>query len=393
MRLPGAARGGAEGARPTRQVAGAEARPDELARGGDGGLRHRHAVGADIGEESRGLAVELDPLVKRLGEAHGLAHAEAELARGLLLEGRGGEGRDGVAPGLVAFEGGDAEDPLADPPGGLPGDGGGRERRAVERRPVEPAQARREGAAAVRRDAGVDRPVLGRLERLDFGLAGADEAQRHRLHAPRRADAADLAPQQRREVEADQVIERPARLLRAHQVHVDLARVRHRLAHRVPGDLVERDAPDRPVPERAFVTEPGEHLPGDRLALAVGIGGEHQRVGIAQRRRDPAQHRSGAAPCGVDHGEAARGVDRAVLRRQVRHMAPCREDLVAVAEPGADRLRLGRGFDDDDVHGDVSPMHAAPAPAEADCRRRDCLSRSVAGASVACLPGVLRRNI
>lgn len=59
----------------------------------------------------------------------------------------------------------------------------------------EPGQAGRECADALRRDAGVDRPVLARLERLDLFLAGADEAERHRLFAPRRADAANLPPE------------------------------------------------------------------------------------------------------------------------------------------------------------------------------------------------------
>ena len=47
-------------------------------------------------------------------------------------------------------------------------------------------------------------------EFLDLQLAVADEPQRHRLHAAGRTRARQLAPQHRREREADEVIERAA---------------------------------------------------------------------------------------------------------------------------------------------------------------------------------------
>ena len=45
-----------------------------------------------------GLAADIDALVELLRDAHRLLRAEAELARRLLLQGRGGEGRRRVAP-------------------------------------------------------------------------------------------------------------------------------------------------------------------------------------------------------------------------------------------------------------------------------------------------------
>ena len=101
---------------------------------------------------------------------------------------------------------------------------------------------------------------------------------------------------------------------------------------------------------------------GGRVALAVGVGGEDQPVGILERGADRAQRRPRAARGGVDRREAVCGVDRAVPLRQVADMAPGCDHLVAGAEIASDRLRLGWGFDDDDVHGDLPPMHAAPAP-------------------------------
>ena len=199
---------------------------------------------------------------------------------------------------------------------------------AVERLPVEPHEPRRE-AAAFRHHGRVHDPVFLGLERLDLGLARADQPERHRLHPPRRASAADLAPQQRREVEPHKVVQRASRLPGAHKVHVDPARARHRLAHRLGRDLVEGDAPDRLALQRAPLAQPFQHLPGDRLALAVRVGGEHQDVGLRERFRDRAHHPRRPAPGRIRHGETARGVDRAVLRCKVPHVAPGGDDPVA----------------------------------------------------------------
>src|SRR5690606_41955262 len=69
---------------------------------------------------------------------------------------------------------------------------------------VEPAQPGGERLRRVRA-LGLDGPVLARLERLDLLLALDDHAQRRRLHAAGGQAGLDLAPQHRRQVEADQV--------------------------------------------------------------------------------------------------------------------------------------------------------------------------------------------
>ena len=114
---------------------------------------------------------------------------------------------------------------------------------------------------------------------------------------------------------------------------------------------MERDAAHGLALQRVLFLQPAQHLPGDRLALAVGVGGQHQPVRLAQRRRDPAHGLRRAAARPVDHREVARGIDRAVLRRQVAHMAPGGEHLVAFAETAPDGLRLGRRLDDHHLHG------------------------------------------
>jgi hypothetical protein len=44
-----------------------------------------HPVGAHVGDQPHGPAVQVDALIKLLGQAHGMGCAEAELAGGLLL--------------------------------------------------------------------------------------------------------------------------------------------------------------------------------------------------------------------------------------------------------------------------------------------------------------------
>ena len=65
-------------------------------------------------------------------------------------------------------------------------------------------------------------PVGPRSEGLNLHLALADEKKRHRLHPPRRPAARQLAPENRREAVAHQVVERAAHLPGLDQVHVDV---------------------------------------------------------------------------------------------------------------------------------------------------------------------------
>ena len=70
---------------------------DEAADGADR-LRHDgHAVGSHVGDEADGLAADVDAFIEALGDLHRLLGREAELARGVHLQGRGGERRVRVA--------------------------------------------------------------------------------------------------------------------------------------------------------------------------------------------------------------------------------------------------------------------------------------------------------
>ena len=96
-------------ARRARHVGVAEVLADHPAR-----RRHRlggeiDAVGAHIGDEPDRAVADVDALVEALGDLHGARGREAELARGLLLQGGGGEGRIGVALDRLRFDRGDRE--------------------------------------------------------------------------------------------------------------------------------------------------------------------------------------------------------------------------------------------------------------------------------------------
>ena len=106
-------------------------------------------------------------------------------------------------------------------------------------------EARLEGLVARGRERRDQRPVLAGNEFLDLKLAVADEPQRDRLDPAGRARAGQLAPQHRREVEADEVVERPAGEIGVDQRLVDVARVLHRVEHRLLGDGVEHHPLDR----------------------------------------------------------------------------------------------------------------------------------------------------
>ena len=85
------------GARRARYIFLAEIYADHRADIGNRFRRYVDAVGAHIGDEAGGLAVDLDAFVETLRKTHGDGGRKAELAAGLLLHGRGGERRRRIA--------------------------------------------------------------------------------------------------------------------------------------------------------------------------------------------------------------------------------------------------------------------------------------------------------
>ena len=99
-------------ARRRRHVVVAEILGDDAPRRRDRLGREIDAVGAHIGDEAGRAVADVDAFIEALGDLHGARRREAELARRLLLQGRGGERRIGVALDRLRFDRGDREERL-----------------------------------------------------------------------------------------------------------------------------------------------------------------------------------------------------------------------------------------------------------------------------------------
>ncbi len=352
-------------ARIGRQEALAIHASDLLAAGGQRLARQLHAVGPHIGDQADGLAIDVGALEQALGGAHGARCAKAQLARGLLLQGRGRERRRRVALDLLLLEVLDRELAALDQVEGALGGGFVGEIEAVQLLAVEPGKAGREGLVARRREGRLDAPIFARQEGVDLGFALADQAQRHRLDPAGRARALELAPQHRREREADQVVERPARLVGVDQADIEVARMLHRLQDCALGDLVEHHPLDVDALDHALILERRQQMPGDRLAFAIRVGGEVEMIGRAQRLGDVGDPLPLVGERLVDHPEVLVRQDRAVLLRQVADMAVARQHGVARPQVLVDGLGLGRRFDDNYIHATMTilPVGAPTRPA------------------------------
>ena len=187
-----------------------------------------------------------------------------------------------------------------------------------------------EEALALLRQLGFDGPVFIGLEPLDLGFAVGDDAQGHRLHAAGRAGAGQLAPQDRREGEADEIIEGAARQIGIDQRLVDVARDLHRGGDGILGDGVEQHAADRGVLlDRLFLAQHIEHVPGNGLAFAIRVSCQDQFVGALEGIGNVGNALLGG---GVDlpgHGEIFVGTNRAILGRQIADMAEGGQDFIA----------------------------------------------------------------
>ncbi len=124
-----------------------------------------------------------------------------------------------------------------------------------------------------------DVPVFFGDETLDFRLAVTDETERHGLYAAGRARTRQLAPENRRKVEADEIVKRAAGEIGVHQRRVDVARIGHGIEHGLLGDGVEDDALDRLVADHFLLLQKVEHMPRNRFPLAIRVGCEKQAVG------------------------------------------------------------------------------------------------------------------
>ena len=301
---------------------------DHLARLHDRRIVDLHAVGPHIGNETGGLAADVDAFIEALRDPHGMRGRKAHLAAGFLLQRRCRERRLRIAARRLGFDGRDREVGGLDRFLEILGFRAGADIEPLDFLAVGTDETRFEGVAARRGQRRHQRPVFARNEFFDFEFAVAYEPQRDRLHPACRARARQFSPQHRRKRKADQIIQRAAREIGVDQRAVDLARVLHRLGHRLLGDGVENHALDRLILERAFLLHDFEDMPGNRFAFAVGVGCENQFVGALERAGDVIEP---AGRLGIDlpdHLEIGIGIDRSVLGREVADVAERGQNFV-----------------------------------------------------------------
>ena len=176
----------------------------------------------------------------------------------------------------------------------------------------------------------------------------AIEAKGRALHPSGREVRANLRPEHRRQVEPDEVVEGAAGELGVHQVGLKLSRMLERLADRAARDLVELHPVHRLVCEHPALRQELGDVPRDRLALAVGVGGEiegaraphrpHDRLHVSLRARNQIEV----------HGEAALGLDRPGGGDEVAHVPIGGEHGEIGVQVLSDGASLRRGLDDEE---------------------------------------------
>ena len=334
---------------------------DAPARRADGLFAEVHRVGAHVGD----VAV----LVEVLGDAHGVAGAQPELAIGLLLQRARREGRIGRPDGVLLFQ--IAHDPVARQQASAQGFG----RRLVEEEDVLAgrdlaggfvevaaagdaalADGEEKGLEAVGRavgplvEQGLEIPVLAGVEGAAGALALHQQAHGHALHAAGRELGRDLAPEQRGDRVAHQAIQDAPRLLGADQVHVDFPGVLQRLEDGLAGNFVEDHAA-----HGLFRVEHLAEMPADALALAIFVGGQENLVGALQGLLQFGnylaffvRHHVQRFEVGLDVDAQARpflplqlGRDFGGRRRQVTDMTHACLDLVVAGQEFSNRFRFG----------------------------------------------------
>ena len=213
-----------------------------LAHFGDRVGRDAGRIGTHVGDQAdEPLFAQFNAFIQALRDHHGALHAEAKLARRILLQLAGRERRRRVAAALFFLR-------RADRPVGM-------FKRGADFLGVFAVgdfdllfalaqEASIEGGRLRAGEVGVDGPVFFFLERLDFAFAVDDQAESDGLHASGGKAAADFVPEQRRDLIADQAIEHAARLLRVDQVAVNVARMFERGSYCLLRNFVEGDAAD-----------------------------------------------------------------------------------------------------------------------------------------------------
>src|SRR5262249_40209028 len=146
-------------------------------------------------QADRAFVAQLNAFVEALRDHHHALHAEAQLARSILLKLAGGERRRGAAAALLLFDVAHRPLRLLQRRGDL---FGFFLVRALGLLVATPDKTRIERRRPARGKVGVDGPVFFLFKRLDLALAVDYQTQRDGLHASGGKAAPHLVPQEGR---------------------------------------------------------------------------------------------------------------------------------------------------------------------------------------------------
>ena len=194
----------------------------------------------------------------------------------------------------------------------------------------------------------VNGPVFTRLEFFDFQFAFNNQAQRRALYASGGQPRTDLAPQQRRQIEAHQVIQHTPRLLRIHQRHGDFSRIIDSVLNGALGDFVKFDARDRFLRRDLFLAQDFREMPGNSFSLAIRVSCQQDAIRLFCRTHDGVDVFFVALDELVLHRELVIRIHRTGFRYQVAHVTVAGEDFVILAEIFFQGFCLGRRLDNNE---------------------------------------------
>ncbi len=202
-----------------------------------------------------------------------------------LLQRRGDERRRRIALDRFALDTVDLELACADRSNGAVGIGLVLERELVDLLAVEIVRRAEKAPASALRSASMDQYSSDLKASISCSRSTTSEAQPI-ARGPRSARPGSLRQRTGDKREPDEIVERAAREIGIDEFFVDLARMLDGFEQRIPSSRVEHDPFDGFALQRILLVEDLQHVPRDRLALAIGVGGEDQLVGFLQRVGD-----------------------------------------------------------------------------------------------------------
>ena len=326
--------------------------------GGGGGLRigrNAEGVGTHVGDQTlhtAQLRAQINALIQLLGNLHDALGLEIQLTGGLLLHGGGSKGRCGILLSRGALDGIHAEGLSLHGMDDLHGRGlVGQADLAL----MIAVKTGVEGFSFGMGQSGINGPVLLGHEGTDLVFTIHEDLGGHRLNATGRKTAAHRLPQEGRELVAHDAVEDAAGLLGVHQMHIDGARLLDGgLDHRL-GDLVEGNALYLLYGD----AESGGQVPGNGLALAIGVGCEEHLVRVLGFLLDLLDDIALSADIDIVGGEIVFNIHAQGALGQITNVTHRSNDLVVRTEIALDGARLGGRLHNDQIrlcHGIYIPF-------------------------------------